>query len=292
MLAFRLWSRFGAFRDPMTITQNLTLSIPPKTTIGGMLAAILGIDYNEYFNDSDYFSFEYSVCVNSALRKKSFAQNYVIDYTKESEKRFSAIESAFKADEKLTQKRHILDSMGAPDVLSDKEAEKLARTQAQLDKASSEFTAKTQKMDQELAKKMMKPKPIFRELLIKPEYLIFIKDYKYEEQLRNAMSRHEAAFALYMGNSEFPANYDLLPLLGEEETTLDCLDSFCASPTSVQFEAGKKYTNQYSATRTLTGRRYEDYKNIILCDRQLQLKTSVNGFKLKTKEGQFNCEFI
>jgi len=73
MIAFKLWSNFGVFRDPLTITQNITFSIPPKTTIGGMLAAILGIDYNDYFQDETYFDFQYSVVLLSTIRKKSFA---------------------------------------------------------------------------------------------------------------------------------------------------------------------------------------------------------------------------
>ena len=55
MFCFKLWSQFGVFRDPLTITQNMTFPIPPKTTVGGMLAAILGIDYNELFERPGIF---------------------------------------------------------------------------------------------------------------------------------------------------------------------------------------------------------------------------------------------
>ncbi|MEA1899229.1 MAG: CRISPR-associated protein Cas5, partial [Thermodesulfobacteriota bacterium] len=89
MFGFKLWGRFGSFRDPITITQNMTFSIPPKTTVGGMLASILGIDYNEYFNDNEYFDFGYSLVLKNPVRKKSFSQNYIMDYTKTSAIRFN-----------------------------------------------------------------------------------------------------------------------------------------------------------------------------------------------------------
>ena len=87
MFALKLWSKFGVFRDPMTITQNITLPIPPKTTVGGILASIIGLDYDKYFKDENYFNFKYSVVLLKEIRKKSFAQNYVMDYTKKSEAR-------------------------------------------------------------------------------------------------------------------------------------------------------------------------------------------------------------
>lgn len=94
MFCFKLWSRFGAFRDPLTITQNLTFPIPPKTTVGGILAAVLGIDYSDYFNDPDYFDFFYSLVLARPIRKKSLAQNYVSKYTVKSETKFKVIVSA------------------------------------------------------------------------------------------------------------------------------------------------------------------------------------------------------
>ncbi len=81
MFGFRIWGKFAAFRDPLTITQNLSLPIPPKTTVGGIMAAILGIDYNDYFEDEDFFQFEYSLILTKPVRKKSFVQNYIGDYT-------------------------------------------------------------------------------------------------------------------------------------------------------------------------------------------------------------------
>jgi CRISPR-associated protein Cas5h len=276
----------------MTITQNLTLSTPPKTTIGGMLAAILGIDYNDYFTDEDYFSFGYSVCIGKPLRKKSFAQNYVEDYTKKSESRFAALCATFQADTDLNGKRSALATLRECGELSAKEEVKLVKLQGQQEKGSSNFGEQCEKLTGEMSKRMTKPKPIYRELLIDPEFLIFVHDFKHEDILKQALIRHESSYALYMGNSEFPANFEVIVVDNFESAALKSLHSFCSSTTSMEFEAGKRYTNQYSATRTAEGRRYQDYRNVILCDQEIKLKQAVQGFRVKTHNGAYNCEFI
>ncbi len=79
MFAFEIWGKFASFRDPFTISQNISLPIPPKSTIAGMMASILGIE--EYFKDKAFSDFEYSVVTINPIRKKSFSQNYINDYT-------------------------------------------------------------------------------------------------------------------------------------------------------------------------------------------------------------------
>ena len=80
MFAFEIWGKFASFRDPFTISQNISLPIPPKTTVAGMLASILGVE--EYLEKSEFSSFDYSVVALNPIRKKSFSQNYINDYTK------------------------------------------------------------------------------------------------------------------------------------------------------------------------------------------------------------------
>jgi len=79
MFAFEIWGKFASFRDPFTISQNISLPIPPKTTVAGMLASILGVE--EYFEKSEFSDFDYSVVALNPIRKKSFSQNYINDYT-------------------------------------------------------------------------------------------------------------------------------------------------------------------------------------------------------------------
>ncbi len=94
MFAFKIWGSFASFRDPVTISQNLSLSLPPKTTVGGMMASILGIE--NYFNDDEYFDFGYSCIILNEIRKKSFSQNYIDKYTSRVGTKITAYASAIK----------------------------------------------------------------------------------------------------------------------------------------------------------------------------------------------------
>lgn len=251
MFCFKIWSRFGAFRDPLTITQNLTFPIPPKTTVGGMLAAVLGLDYREYFEDPGYFDFSYSLVLTRPVRKKSFAQNYVADYTKRSEKK--------------------------------------NRVMTALTGTASESAR--EKCVQSFTDGFRSPKPIFRELLVDPEYLVFIEDFKYEARIIPLLKGHETAFSLYMGNSEFPANFRFMES-GQTQLSSDSLDSFTAHGSGILFEEDKKYTNVFMATRVTGQREYRDYRPIVLCDGPIRLKRAATVRQIDTDTGRFNCEFI
>ena len=248
MFAFRLWSRFGAFRDPITITQNVTLSIPPKTTVGGMLAAIIGLDYNEYFENPMYFDFGYSLVLLNPIRKISFSQNYIEDYTKKSATKHKALKNYLTSPEDCLSKYLIL--------------------------------------------KMTKPKPIRRELLINPGYIIFIKDFIYENDIIKRLQSHDTCFSLYMGNSEFPANYKYIKCNEIIERQLIHIDSFTKLHDNIKFETNRKYTTIYSATKTTKGRKYRDYRKITICDNTISFYRPIAGICVKTSEGEYNCEFI
>lgn len=291
MFCFKIWSRFGVFRDPLTITQNLTFPVPPKTTVGGMLAAILGMDYNGYFNDPDFFDFQYSLVMEKPVRKKSFAQNYVADYTDHSAKKSNSITKFFKCREKyheLIEKKLQLDQREDLSRLDEKfllTADKKIETEhRKYKKAAVECTKK-------LNSSFRSPKPIFRELLIEPEYLVFIKDFKYEDEIIPYLKDHLSAFLFYMGNTEFAANYQYLDC--ECETRIsDNIDSFFSDPSNIVFEAGRKYTNIYMATRVTGKREYRDYRNFVLCDKSIRLKERKTINVLKCKAGEFNCDFV
>jgi CRISPR-associated protein Cas5h len=247
MLGFKIWSRFGVFRDPLTITQNITFPLPPKTTVGGMMAAILGIDYNEYFRDSEYFSFEYAVVPLGAIRKRSYAQNYINDYTKTSSRKLSGLGNASDHNEN--------------------DAEKIRER----------FTS---------------PKPIFRELLCEPAYLIFVRNFKHEERLRKALNEHTTEFALYMGNSEFPANIQSVQIISEEVIEETEVHSFTLHPELLEFEARKRYTSLHFATRASDEREYSEYVKIIFSESGVKLKKAIDAVAITTKENSYVCEFV
>lgn len=51
-IAFDIWGEFAHYRKFYTTSSPLTFSIPPRTSIAGMIAAIIGLDKNEYL---EYF---------------------------------------------------------------------------------------------------------------------------------------------------------------------------------------------------------------------------------------------
>jgi CRISPR-associated protein Cas5h len=58
VLVFDVWGEFGHFRKHYTTTSPLTYSIPPRTAIAGMIAAIEGFGKDEYLQ---YFSKEMQI---------------------------------------------------------------------------------------------------------------------------------------------------------------------------------------------------------------------------------------
>ena len=91
MFAFKIWGKFACFRDPLSISQNITLPLPPKTTVGGMLAALLGVD--DYLGDENFMDFGYSVVLDGAISKKTFSQNYINDYTKKTKAHLNSLKN-------------------------------------------------------------------------------------------------------------------------------------------------------------------------------------------------------
>jgi len=292
MFGFKLWGRFGSFRDPITITQNMTFSIPPKTTVGGMLASILGIDYNDYFNDNEYFDFGYSLVLKNPVRKKSFSQNYIMDYTEKSLSRLNLMLDIRDNNQKLLlheKQKKDLESKELPTNAEEKKIKSLEKkavtTKERLNKAINNWREKR-------SERFAEAKPIYRELLIDPSFYIFINKFRYKDKIVELMKEHLSEFPLYMGNSEFAANYQFIDCHKYEKKKIMELDSFTGSLEKIKFEPGKKYTNVYAATRTTGSREYRDYKSMVVCDKKIILSSAIEGHSLYTDMGDFNCEFI
>ena len=292
MFGFKLWAGFGAFRDPLTITQNMTFSIPPKTTIGGMLAAVLGMDYRDYFDDPEFFGFGYSLILLNPVRKRSFSQNYIEDYTKKSAVR---LDSMIKVRDSEMNRSGYEDQKNEIESIADigeKEQKKLsaldkkiASTQEALNKAMDNWMKKT-------SERYSKSKPIFRELLVNPAFLVFIHGFKFETDIVTCMKNHESAYPLYMGNSEFAANYRFEECVSWESKPMAELSSFTGSPDKITFEQGKKYTGIYAATRTVGKREYRDFRHVVVCDKPIRLKDAISGYDITTESGRYGCDFI
>ncbi|QII10705.1 CRISPR-associated protein Cas5h [Candidatus Kuenenia stuttgartiensis] len=291
MFGFRLWGKFGAFRDPLTITQNITLPIPPKTTVGGIMAAILGIDYNDYFKDDEFFRFKYSLVLPKHVRKKSFVQNYIEDYTSLSTNKCKTIKDVFEAkaecEKLISEKKALLEKND----LSEAERKKVVGIDKIIESEKKSMEVKVQKYNSLITNPFRKKtKPIYRELILDPEYYIFVKDFKYENKLIEYLENHFSAYNIYLGNTEFAANFENIKLEAKNKL-LRKLDSFTTQPEKIIFEVGK-YTNIYVATRVVGDREYRDYKKLIICDRAITLKEEIEGYSINTSQGVFNCEFV
>ena len=56
LVVFDVWGDYGYFRKPYTSTSTLTYPFPPRTTIAGLISAILGLpkdSYHETFNEEN-----------------------------------------------------------------------------------------------------------------------------------------------------------------------------------------------------------------------------------------------
>jgi len=77
VLAFDLWGDYAHFRKHYTTTSPLTFSIPPRTTLCGLLAAIIGLDkteYLHYFSDKDA---SIAVQLLNDVKKITLAENLI-----------------------------------------------------------------------------------------------------------------------------------------------------------------------------------------------------------------------
>ena len=84
IVEFRLFGDYAHFSHPETIYSSLTYPVPPKTTIMGLLGAIIGED--DFWNLS---GLRYAVKIDKPIEKKSFCFNGIKD----------ALSSSFKLDE-------------------------------------------------------------------------------------------------------------------------------------------------------------------------------------------------
>jgi len=307
MFAFKIWGSFASFRDPITISQNLSLPLPPKTTVGGMMASILGIE--NYFNDDEYFDFGYSCVMLNEIRKKSFSQNYIDKYTSRVGTKITAYESAIKkyrdvekAKEKLLKLKREKEELMA--LTSPKKAQiaKLEKRPKEIYKQLKMINKKCKILQDEIIKwekkkneTFTKPKPTNRELILNPSYLIIIKNFKYEEQIIKYLKNHSAIFPFYLGNSEFAGNFRYIDaeIISDK---IDRVDSFTKNIGLIDFEFEQTYSNMTMPLRAIKERQYKEYQKVVFSDKSIKLKEPIEGLKLElsldNQKVEFGCEFI
>ncbi|HIP36356.1 MAG TPA: CRISPR-associated protein Cas5 [Crocinitomix sp.] len=297
MFAFKIWGHFASFRDPLTISQNLSLLLPPKTTVGGMMASILGIE--NYFNDKNYFDFGYSCIVLNEIRKKSFSQNYIDKYTNKISKKLTAYDSVMKKYrevEKIKKKiEGLKDSKGLKQVQFAKRQDRIQKETLNYEKKLHSFFLELDKLHSKQNEIFIKSKPTNRELILTPSYLIVIDNFKYEQEIIDLLKKHQSIFPFYLGNSEFPGNFKYVEM-DIIENSIDEVHSFTPNIDLIEFRSNQKYSNLTIPLKVEGNRQYRDFKKVIFSNKIIHLKKRINGVKIKlTLEEQgreFGCDFI
>ncbi len=75
ILVFDLWGDLGHFKIPYTITSPLTLPIPSKTSLYGIIGAILGYDKREYLKYFQNKLLKFAVSLNNPIDKTHISEN-------------------------------------------------------------------------------------------------------------------------------------------------------------------------------------------------------------------------
>ncbi|AXV39711.1 type I-B CRISPR-associated protein Cas5b [Methanobacterium sp. BAmetb5] len=68
-LVFDIWGDYGHFRKMETTTSPLTYSIPTGTAISGLVAAILGLQRDSYYDTLSRENFEFSIRIMKPIKK-------------------------------------------------------------------------------------------------------------------------------------------------------------------------------------------------------------------------------
>ncbi|SMD31395.1 CRISPR-associated protein Cas5h [Picrophilus oshimae DSM 9789] len=83
MMVFDLQAKFASFKKFYTNSSSLTYLFPPRTVISGIIGAILGFDFDSYYEDMNFKNSLISVSVKSKIRTYMTNLNYmkIIDYS-------------------------------------------------------------------------------------------------------------------------------------------------------------------------------------------------------------------
>lgn len=77
VLAFDVWGEYAHFRKYYTTTSPLTFSIPPRTTICGLIAGIIGLDKEEYLRHFTKEKADIAVRMVAPVKKVRIAENLI-----------------------------------------------------------------------------------------------------------------------------------------------------------------------------------------------------------------------
>ncbi len=75
VVVFDFYSDLGHFKAPYTTTSPLTLPVPSKTAIYGIIGAIIGLDKDDYLKSFKIGSCKVAIQLNSPVRKTYISEN-------------------------------------------------------------------------------------------------------------------------------------------------------------------------------------------------------------------------
>lgn len=77
ILCFDIWAEYAHFKKYYTTTSPLTFSIPPKTTIYGIVGAIIGLDKDDYLNHFSEGKCKIGLQINKPVKKTRINLNLI-----------------------------------------------------------------------------------------------------------------------------------------------------------------------------------------------------------------------
>lgn len=77
ILVFDIWGEYGHFKKPYTTTSPITYSIPARTTLAGMIGAILGIERNKVNFLLNPKKSNIALSIINPIKKVMIAQNLI-----------------------------------------------------------------------------------------------------------------------------------------------------------------------------------------------------------------------
>lgn len=77
VLVFDIWGEYGHFKKPYTTTSPITYSIPARTTLAGMIGAIIGIEKNEVNSLLNPEKSNIALSIINPIKKTIISQNLI-----------------------------------------------------------------------------------------------------------------------------------------------------------------------------------------------------------------------
>jgi CRISPR-associated protein Cas5h len=76
-IVFDIWADYAHFKKPYTTTSPLTFSIPPISSLMGLISAIIGIDKNKYTSEFSRENSKFGIKITKPVKKVRMGLNLI-----------------------------------------------------------------------------------------------------------------------------------------------------------------------------------------------------------------------